>query len=66
MNQVEVMKNNNSYERGASFCGRDEGCPSEAVFMWKEPKTGEQIVMMIEDSYGADTCVRRMMGPIRL
>lgn len=51
---LPLVVNDTAYERGTSFCGRDRGCPAEAVFKWTEPSTGEHIVAMIESSYGEE------------
>ena len=47
-----VSSNGSVYATGSSFCGKDKGCPAEAIFRWVEPTTKKELLTMIEASYG--------------
>lgn len=53
----KVFSNGTVFSSGASFCGRDSGCPDEAIFRWVEPSTGAELLTMIEASYGNEVDV---------
>lgn len=53
----KVFTNGTVYSSGTSFCGRDSGCPNEAIFRWVEPNTGAELLTMIEGNYGNEVDV---------